>query len=386
MIFKNFEDADIVAGRTSAVASGFWPNSDTVWSASNFVDNWTDLTQSAATPSPSYGSSVYDVRRTMYYIDVFPNSTYKTNSDPYFSIAYGSFGGDVGSGSFGLETSSIKVSPTKAIYTQYKNILLGTADVDGKFSCKTGSSGATTDAVSIYVIDFSSYKMKDRVDAGLLEISLTGSKGRYTFRDDSPFLTQASAVYNLITGSISDQTTALPAYRGLGLFYPADGVVIFNVEAINSLVGLDTGMANVNIGSNLCPANSSEATIQTISWNSQTINTTVNHKVFFWALQNSGLTMKVRKTEYVPARHYFVRVKNRDFNYSNNPTYVYDGTDNVHSAGTIYNEDFINDPKTYITSVGLYNNNNELVAVAKLSRPALKSFDNELLVKVRLDF
>jgi hypothetical protein len=77
---------------------------------------------------------------------------------------------------------------------------------------------------------------------------------------------------------------------------------------------------------------------------------------------------------------------NREFNYSNNPTYVYDGTDGVHPKGTIYNSDFINDPKTYITSVGLYNENNELVAIAKLSRPAVKSFTNELLIQIRLDF
>jgi hypothetical protein len=77
---------------------------------------------------------------------------------------------------------------------------------------------------------------------------------------------------------------------------------------------------------------------------------------------------------------------NRDFNYSNNPTYVYDGTDGIHSKGTIRNIDFINDPRTYITTIGLYNDSNELVAVAKLSRPAVKSFDSELLLKIRLDF
>jgi hypothetical protein len=101
--------------------------------------------------------------------------------------------------------------------------------------------------------------------------------------------------------------------------------------------------------------------------------------------------MVVRKSEYVPSRHYFVRIKNRDFNYSNNPTYVYDGKEITStgikpSAGTIRNEDFYTDPRTYITTVGLYNDTNELVAVAKLSRPAVKSFDSELLVKIRLDF
>jgi hypothetical protein len=96
--------------------------------------------------------------------------------------------------------------------------------------------------------------------------------------------------------------------------------------------------------------------------------------------------MSIRKSEYVPARHYFVRVQNRDFNYSNNPTYVYDGTDGIHARGTILNADFVNDPRTYITTVGLYNDGNELVAVAKLSRPALKTFDSELTIKIRLDF
>ena len=54
--------------------------------------------------------------------------------------------------------------------------------------------------------------------------------------------------------------------------------------------------------------------------------------------------------------------------------------------GDIKQTEFLTDPKVYPTSVGLYNNNNELVAVAKLSRPAQKTFSNELLIKVRLDF
>jgi hypothetical protein len=47
---------------------------------------------------------------------------------------------------------------------------------------------------------------------------------------------------------------------------------------------------------------------------------------------------------------------------------------------------FVGDPKSYITTVGLYNNDNELLAIAKLSKPLLKSFSNEILIKVKLDF
>ena len=123
MIFKQFEETDIVAGRTTRVASGFWPNGVIEWDQVNFVDDFDSLVTLAAT-SPSYGTSVYDVRRTMYYLNVFPSTAEKDANDPYFSVTYGNFYGDLGSGSFATETASIKASPTKAIYTQYQNILL----------------------------------------------------------------------------------------------------------------------------------------------------------------------------------------------------------------------------------------------------------------------
>jgi hypothetical protein len=106
---------------------------------------------------------------------------------------------------------------------------------------------------------------------------------------------------------------------------------------------------------------------------------------FFKSLKGTTKRMSVRKSEFVPSTNYFVRVKNKQFNYSNNPTFVSDGTDGQ-TKGTIIYQDLINNPRTYMTSVGLYDNNNELLAIGKLSRPTQKSFDNELLIKVRIDF
>ena len=56
------------------------------------------------------------------------------------------------------------------------------------------------------------------------------------------------------------------------------------------------------------------------------------------------------------------------------------------SDGSFTNASFFKDPKVYITTVGLYNENNELLAVAKLSKPLLKSFSKEAVIKVKLDF
>jgi hypothetical protein len=388
MIFNQFDPTDIVAGRTSTVTSGIWPEGVTFLTQSFMLDDFFSLTQSAVTPSPSYGASIYDIRRTMYYLNVFPDSTTYANNDPYFSIAYGNFYGEKGSGSFDLDTGSIFAFAPKAVYTQYQNLLLGTGEA-GLFQFESGSFNNPQTIVGndIFVINFSSYKMKDQIDQGLFEITLTGSKGSITLIDDSPFTAQASSVYNLISGSINQSTNISPAYQGIGLFYPNDGVVIFNAQVIDQLIGLSNISGTIG-PVNVCPANYHTNSIagMAISGQPSLVPTTVNHKVFFWAIQNANNTMKVRKSEFVPSQHYFVRVKNRDFNYSNNPTYVYDGTDGIHTAGTIYNADFITNPTTYITTVGLYDVSNELVAVAKLSRPAMKTFDSELLIKVRLDF
>lgn len=314
----------------------------------------------------------------MYYVNVFPSSTEKLNNDPYFSATYGHIGG---SASFADETSSILASPTKAIYTQYKNLLLGTSDLDGKFSFKTGSAGGTVDALDIWVLTFSTYKMKDRIDEGIFQITLSGSLGAVTLIDDSSTETQVKTVYNLISGSLNGGVKAGASYEGIGLLYPQNGMVVLNADKLDQLIGLKTAGFNTDGGG---PYNYSSSSFAG--------NYGQNPKVIVESIKVAGAAgeaenqMQVRKSEYVPARHYFVRVKNRDFNYSNNPTYIYDGTDNSHAKGTIRNSDFVDDPRTYPTTVGLYNDNNELVAVAKLSRPAVKSFDNELLIKVRLDF
>jgi hypothetical protein len=379
MIFNTFDpNQDIVAGRVTRVASGYWPDGTTTFTQSLMVDDFWALTGSG-TPSPSYGTSPYDIRRTMYYLNMFPGASEMNNNNPFFSIAYGNIGGNIGSGSFNTETSSILASPAKAIYTQYKNILLGTSELSGLFTMASGSTAVT--ATDIWVFDFSAYKMKDNIDAGLLQFSLSGSNGSFIFIDDSPYSTQNQSVYEIIRGTLSSPPST-PNYQGLGLFYPADGVVILNAVMIAQLIGIPssgTGLAP-NTGG---PGNNS-------SWwytpRTATTEFTYNHKTLAISMELSQNTMNIRKSEYVPARHYFVRVKNRDFNYSNNPTYVYDGTDGVHPKGTIRWPDFITDPRTYVTTIGLYDNSNELLAVAKLSRPAVKSFDTELLIKVRLDF
>ncbi len=161
--------------------------------------------------------------------------------------------------------------------------------------------------------------------------------------------------------------------------------MILNAEFLNSVTSTT---AKITI-----PSTGTSGNART---NAPAAGTYLNNQLYKEAVYNliraSSDNMRIRRSEYVPSRHYFVRVKNRDFNYSNNPTFTYSTattdavTGEIRQRGDIKQSDFLTDPKVYPTSVGLYNSNNELVAVAKLSRPAQKTFSNELLIKVRLDF
>jgi len=81
-----------------------------------------------------------------------------------------------------------------------------------------------------------------------------------------------------------------------------------------------------------------------------------------------------------PTNHVFIRARNTQYNYSTNPSFI------SGSSGKIIHQSWHNDPQTYITTVGLYNDNNELMATAKLPRPYNKNFNNELLIQIGLNF
>lgn len=82
---------------------------------------------------------------------------------------------------------------------------------------------------------------------------------------------------------------------------------------------------------------------------------------------------------------YFCRINHNDFNYSSNPTYLSESKIVVKTDSSVVNEANLS-PITYITTVGLYSTNNELMAVAKLSEPLKKTPDNEFTLRVRLDY
>lgn len=355
-IYKKFGAIDKVTNRTEIVTSGIW-SGDT-----GSLDVKANYTASAQQTGAS----------GKYYLDVY--DTIATGSgEVQFSIAYGDVAGN---GAPTLTQTDSSTMPTKAIYNQLKNVLLDTAD--NYFSIYTGSTAGGTDMTSFYAININRARYKERLDPGNISIDLSGSVRTITLIDDSggtdENVTTAGRVYNLVSGSLnigsaltaSIATTngySAPNGQGYGLFYPDMGIILLNPKALASAVDPKLGQASGSI-SNVYHQNNGNA----------------SGSVALLMSISGGMDFQVRRTENVSTSHYFVRANNREFNFSNNPTFV------TGSVGAFVNSSFERDPKVYITTVGLYDDANELLAVAKTSKPVEKSFDKEIAIKVKLDF
>jgi hypothetical protein len=96
-----------------------------------------------------------------------------------------------------------------------------------------------------------------------------------------------------------------------------------------------------------------------------------------FALTGSGFQLNSQET--ISSNYVFVRIKNGEYNYTSNPSFI-------SGSGNLVYSNFINSPQTFPTTVGMYNDNNELLAVAKMSKPLTKDFTKEALIRVKLDW
>ena len=336
-----------------------------------------------------YTSSLLTATQKTYFQEVFSTGDPKkdSNADSELSIAYGHFGG---SGSKDLSGNLNNDTPTRAIYKQYAQILL--APNDKKFTF----NGSDSD--SIYVLNFNRARMREKLDPGNFELSLamlsgsigsagnentchTGSAvklsgtGQYhSIIDDSSLssggsVNEAGLVYNLVSGSIDAGVTihSPTAPKYYGLLYPQHGVAILNADKLD-LTFANGGLNFSSVSGSLIQGDNAMKLFTSLSSSNAITPTT----------KDGGI--QARSSEAVKSTYYFVRIKNAEYNYSNNPSFV------TGSLGELFFNTFINDPQVYITTVGMYNTRRELLATAKVSQPLLKNYTREALIKVKLDF
>jgi hypothetical protein len=351
-VYKRFGEFDKVNAKVEVVTTGLWTG-DT----GSLTNVHTSSTQVAANSGDYYYNA--------YNADPATDSS----AEVQFAVAYGHVNG---SGSVSLQNSDDSLLASKATYAQYKSVLLD--PTDAKFSFEN-AAGTAVDSNDIYVINVNRARYREKMDAGNWSLNLSGSNGLFTFIDDSgkkfgDTLGKAGRVFKVVSGSLNlgteneatINTTTSSGDVGFGLFYPDRGIVVLSPAALEDTVG------NVGVdGSEVTLAGSLSVAAEQ-----------KNHERLFNSIKLGG-DFQARRTENVSTRHFFVRATNREFNYSNNPTYV-------NTNGTFAETSFETDPRTYITTVGLLNDSNELIAVAKTSQPIEKSFDKEVLIKVKLSF
>lgn len=348
-IFTAFETSDVTQVKVSEITTGMWS------------PNETGSLVGAVTSSTQVGIS------GVYYYDMYNSGA---DGEAQFSVAYGQ---RFGSGSPQLADLGTSTLPTKVIYSQYRNILLGSGS---KFTFGGVESN------DIYVINFSRARMKSSLDAGNWQLGLSGSNGIRTFTDNSGLGSSvtgnviASNVYEIVSGSILTPSADTTVY---GLAFPDYGILVFHPSALSSSVGFVNPTVNAKTTGSI-PASAPFAPFtgsvgSTYQYQHEGLVRSIT------AAMGAGSAFIARSVEQVTSQNYFIRVRNDKYNYTNNPSY-YTTVDGTRVVLTPFQEQ----PITYPTTIGLYNNYNELLAIAKLSRPIQKSEEREALIKVRLDY
>ena len=361
-IYKRFNEFDQITGKVEVVTTGLWTG-DT----GSLAEHHT-----GSQAQSSSGDYFYNIFNTA------------SNGEVQYAVAYGHISG---SGSVALSTNDNAKFPTKATYMQYRSLLLGQEDSHFTFASASGTGHNTED---FFVINVARARYKEQLDAGNWSLKVSGSRGHITLIDDSgkkfsDTVGKSGRVFDVVSGSLnlgsSAEATIDSKYtsgstdgnsfsvgQGYGIFYPDQGIIILNPGALEAEIGFSahTGSHALNYSTTSSLFTGVDADKKAHHW--------------LYAAIASGSDFEARRTENVSTSHYFVRAQNREFNFSNNPTFV-SGSDNAFAVSS-----FKRDPRVYITTIGLFNNANEMLAVAKTSQPIAKSFDKEVLVKVKLDF
>jgi|10_taG_2_1085330.scaffolds.fasta_scaffold78879_2 hypothetical protein len=242
-----------------------------------------------------------------------------------------------------------------------------------------------------YFVNFSRILTKDEIKKGSFEMQVMTADGfahgpasgeRLVITDfsgsDGYFVNSPAGEYGVLYATSStDVDAVLSANRrfAVGLLFYQAGVAVLSGSIFSD--SDDGGILNTGKGT----VTFSPAGATTTGFNTITAST---NNVMADNLRNRLYNLQFNNTTELNSTIYFCRVNNTEFNYSSNPTYL--STSNGPSEIVVKDGEARNDPLSYITSVGLYSADNELLAVAKVSEPLKKDPSNELTLRVRLDY
>lgn len=308
-----------------------------------------------------YTSSVQERGETgKFYLNVYQTASTDFSAENQFAITYGNINA---SGSYYFNSVAPTYTPTKDIYGQYRALILGDENSKFNFGYISGSD-------DIVVLSVARGRYKQSFNPGSLTLKLANGGNTLTLTDNSQVQSSATFINNtqyylLVSGSQGSVVSSTPTLSGsYGFVFPDMGLIMLNPNAFQ--------LPFVSGGLGVTWDRTSASTVPPVPFYNYNNRITYN-------LINAGGNFSLQSSEVLSSNFIFCRAKNADYNYTANPTII----DN--DGNLIYNQ-LIYSPVTYITTVGLYNDSNELLAVAKLSKPLQKDFTKETLVRVKLDY
>jgi hypothetical protein len=310
-----------------------------------------------------------------YYLDVYQTTSSLSNAAIQFSIAYGHI---YGSGSAPLNALIPQNTPSRITFGQYRNLMYGDAESPVDFSY---NGTGVTSSLNLIAIPVDRNRYKESLMPGTFNLVLGTGSALLSLTDNSKDIStityiDGGRVYNLISGSngsAASSPTLSGASKGYtvsgsyGFYLPDMGAIILNPATL--ALSTAAGGLNVQMTSSTSPA------IGGFN-HSKVLELFVNGARAF---SSTGSGFQLNSQETISSNYIFVRVKNGEYNYTSNPSFI-------SGSGNLVYSNFINSPQTFPTTVGMYNDNNELLAVAKMSKPLTKDFTKEALIRVKLDY
>ena len=290
-----------------------------------------------------------------YYLSVYQTASSVSTAAVQFDIAYADVSG---LGSEYYDAAYTSRTPSSTNYGQYRSMIL--EDENATFTVGSGNNTFTLN--NFWVISPERARYKEKMFPGTFNLVLSGSNGTVHLTDNSNDTSIQSflgscRVFQIVSGSNGssfDGNGEVTNSGSYGLFLPDMATIILNPYAISQSIHVTADRT----------ANLTNGTNQATLYNSLEL----------------GESFQLNSEETITSDYIFVRARNSEFNYSENPSFI------SGSTGEVIYSNFINNPQVYVTTVGMYNDANELLAVAKLSRPLLKDFTKESLIRVKLDF
>ena len=304
---------------------------------------------------------------------VFDYPFLSSSANHIYDITFG-----YSSGSAIAASTNIQHDKKVNIYNQMAQVLVG-HDITGSiqlFDTDGDITSGGTKLTSCIFLNFSRLLSKDEIKKGETSLQfLTGGGTTTGSLSAANLLTlvdaSGSTDYRINSpageyGILYEQYTTNPK----GLIYYQAGIAVLTSSVFNNFSG------TVNAG-DVSANKSSDNDVNIISMTGTLVGSSIRQAAD--VLRHRTHNISFNNTTELNSTVYFCRAHHNEFNYSSNPTYLSSSKIFVKENGT-------DQPVAYATTVGLYSADNELLAVAKLSEPLKKTPNNELTLKVRLDY